>query len=150
MRRTEAPVKGMKRVLCFGSRGWCSDFWIDVVMGEAKPGVVIAREARGADQRCRRIARARRIPVESYRVEHDKDGLWPDAGKNANGRMLREAQPVHLALGFVVGIRGSSLTPGSRDMLEKLFAARVPVVLVRDGGVPEDDDSARWLARRPS
>src|SRR5512147_1725464 len=110
MKRSEAP-KRQRRILCFWSREWRDEPLIDRVMLDARPGVVVVREARGADQACRRVARRHGILIDPYRVEHAKDGPWPDCGTRANARMLREAKPVDQGIGFVVGPVGSPLTP---------------------------------------
>lgn len=78
------------------------------------------------------------LPFPMYRP---LDGAGNGAFMARNGRMLKTFRP-HVAAGLVVGrvgqaigTRGCYLSNGSDDMAQRLWAARVPLVIYREDGV---------------
>lgn len=136
-----------RRVLCFGSRSWTSVEIVESALLLAAPSAVIEGEAAGAGVISGELARRRRVHVDPFPIDRRFDGSGSLAPKRRNERQLREGAP-DVGLGFVVGALGSRLTPGSRDMLERLLAAGVWTAIYRDGGSIESEGSMRRLARR--
>lgn len=97
--------------------------------------VIIEGEADGADVTARILARRMGLRVEPYPVTATE---WRDLGKKAghvrNGRMLRDGKP-EMARGFIVGCLNGPMSRGSTDMLRRLLAAGIGVILRRDDGV---------------
>ena len=151
----------MTRVLLFGSSsrrgatGWTDPLPIRSLLATLRPSVVAhgASPSGGADALADSEAEAASIPREPYPVDPALDGPWPAAGMRRNGRMLATFRP-QLAAGFVegkvgqrVGTRGCYLSNGSDDMARRCRAAKVPLVIVREGAVePAEDPMALMLA----
>lgn len=96
---------------------------------------IIEGEADGADITTRILAKRMGMCVEPYPVTQ-QEWQWhgKSAGHNRNERMLRDGCP-SMARGFVCGCLEEPLSAGSADMLRRLIAAGIRVVMQRDDGV---------------
>ena len=128
LQATEATTdKPAIRVLICGGRDWnrhdMTFQLLDRYLQSQPISVVIHGAARGADTLADRWAKSRNIPVMPFPVTSRE---WQTIGRKAghirNQRMLDQGKP-----DVVIAFPGG---PGTRGMMQKARAARVPVVLM--------------------
>lgn len=116
------------RLLVCGSRKWTDRdavfHCLDVLHGRTPVDVLIFGGARGADTLAREWGTAREIPKqECYHANWNKHGRA--AGPIRNAHMLRVGKP-----DCAIAFRLPGRSPGTRDMIQRLRKAGVPVTVV--------------------
>ncbi len=139
-----APPRGLTVLVC-GDRAW-SDGSLILRTLQSVPGVsrVIHGGCRGADLLGGWAARRLGIAVEVYPADWEREGRA--AGPLRNARMLAQGQP-QLVLAFHDRLSESR---GTRDMLVRAGAARVPIRVVSHARPEGTGSLAPGPARRES
>lgn len=110
-----------RRILVCGGRDFGDAAYVALILDHAFPGVIIHGACTGADTLAGEWAKANKVEVETYPVEHELDGPWPGAGPRRNLRMLTQSNP-ELVIAF----------PGGKGTRNMRALARVQGVEVVD------------------
>ena len=86
-------AKAGRRILVCGGRDYDNASYMSLILDSAEPGVIIHGACTGADTLAGEWAKKRKVPAETYPVEHELDGPWPGAGPRRNLRMLVQSHP---------------------------------------------------------
>lgn len=119
-------------ILVTGDRWWPSPKAIGTVLRREPPFVLIHGDARGADKLAGAAATRMMMPVEAFPALWDREGRA--AGPIRNTRMLRrlmEHRDEGLEVKAIAFHNDLSSSRGTKNMIEQLKRAEVPVKLVR-------------------
>ena len=124
------------RLLICGSRDFSDEKLMRVTLGRyidslGRPDVIITGGARGADFMAESLAKAMKIPVESYPADWRKYGRR--AGPLRNIQMLKEAKPT-----YVLAFYSGTITPGTEHMVS--IATEKNIVALSFGLNQEDSN----------